>query len=92
MAAPGSAGDVVRTIVNGSVGLLGWAVPLLLLVAAWRTLRHPDRNGPAGRQVIGWISVSLGILGLVHIAHGIPRPGDPATQGSWRRPAARSDT
>jgi S-DNA-T family DNA segregation ATPase FtsK/SpoIIIE len=74
---PGAGGNAVRTVVNGSVGLLGWAVPLMLLVIAWRTLRHPDRNGPAGRQVIGWTSIALGLLGLVHIANGIPRPGDP---------------
>ena len=79
---PGAAGDAVRTVVNGSVGLVGWAVPLLLLVAAWRTLRHPDRNGPAGRQVIGWSSMLLGVLGLVHIAHGIPRPRTPDSQGT----------
>jgi S-DNA-T family DNA segregation ATPase FtsK/SpoIIIE len=80
---PGAVGDAIRTVVNGSVGMLGWAVPLMLLFIALRTLRHPDRNGPAGRQVIGWTSISLGILGLVHIAHGIPRPseaGDPPLQ------------
>jgi S-DNA-T family DNA segregation ATPase FtsK/SpoIIIE len=71
---PGAVGNAIRTVVNGSVGMLGWAVPLMLLFIALRTLRHPDRNGPAGRQVIGWTAISLGILGLVHIAHGIPRP------------------
>ncbi|GAA1653372.1 DNA translocase FtsK [Kribbella alba] len=76
---PGAVGKGVRTVVSGSVGMLGWAVPLMLLFIALRTLRHPDRNGPAGRQVIGWTSLSLGVLGLVHIANGIPRPGDPAT-------------
>ncbi|HEY3002385.1 MAG TPA: DNA translocase FtsK 4TM domain-containing protein [Kribbellaceae bacterium] len=81
---PGDAGNAVRTVVNGSVGVVGWAVPLLLLVAAWRTLRHPDRNGPAGRQVIGWSAMLLGVLGLVHIAHGLPRPGDPDAQGTLR--------
>ncbi|ADB32055.1 cell divisionFtsK/SpoIIIE [Kribbella flavida DSM 17836] len=75
---PGAVGNGLRTVVSGSVGMLGWAVPLMLLFIALRTLRHPDRNGPAGRQVIGWTSISLGILGLVHIAHGIPRPNDPA--------------
>ena len=79
---PGAAGEAVRTVVNGSVGVLGWAVPLLLVTAAWRTLRHPDRNGPAGRQVIGWSALLLGILGLVHIAHGIPRPNTPSSQGT----------
>ncbi|MET1036875.1 MAG: hypothetical protein ABW075_01290, partial [Aeromicrobium sp.] len=40
-------------------------------------MRHPDRNGPAGRQVIGWAAISGGILGLVHVAHDVPRPSDP---------------
>ncbi|WP_112240672.1 FtsK/SpoIIIE family DNA translocase [Kribbella monticola] len=75
---PGAVGNAVRTVVGGSVGMLGWAVPLMLLFIALRTLRHPDRNGPAGRQVIGWTAISLGVLGLVHIANGIPRPGNSA--------------
>jgi S-DNA-T family DNA segregation ATPase FtsK/SpoIIIE len=75
---PGAVGNGIRTVVGGSVGMLGWAVPLMLLFVAIRTLRHPDRNGPAGRQVIGWTAVSLGVLGLVHIANGLPRPSNPA--------------
>ncbi|MEU8227057.1 DNA translocase FtsK 4TM domain-containing protein [Kribbella sp. NPDC048915] len=75
---PGSVGDGIRTVVGGSIGLLGWALPLMLLVIAVRTLRHPDRNGPAGRQVIGWTAVCLGVLGLIHIANGLPRPSNPA--------------
>ncbi|WP_202876032.1 DNA translocase FtsK [Kribbella sp. VKM Ac-2566] len=75
---PGSVGDGVRTVVGGSIGMLGWALPLMLVVIAIRTLRHPDRNGPAGRQVIGWTAVSLGVLGLIHIANGLPRPSNPA--------------
>jgi S-DNA-T family DNA segregation ATPase FtsK/SpoIIIE len=73
---PGAVADGVRTVVTGSIGVLGWALPVLLLGVAWRTLRHPDRNGPAGRQVIGWTALGLGVLGLVHIAHGVPRPSD----------------
>jgi len=74
---PTAVGEGIRTVTTGSVGSLGWALPLLLAGIAWRTLRHPDRNGPAGRQVIGWLSILFGVLGLVHIAHGLPRPGDP---------------
>ncbi|WP_442914056.1 DNA translocase FtsK 4TM domain-containing protein [Kribbella sp. NBC_00359] len=80
---PGAVGNGIRTVVGGSVGMLGWAVPLMLLLTAIRTLRHPDRNGPAGRQVIGWTAISLGVLGLVHIANGLPRPSNPA-DGSLR--------
>jgi S-DNA-T family DNA segregation ATPase FtsK/SpoIIIE len=73
---PGMVGDAIRLASTGTVGLLAWALPPVLALAAWRTLRHPDRNGPAGRQVIGWLSLSGGILGLVHLAHGVPRPND----------------
>ena len=59
------------------VGSLAVAVPLFAVAASWRTLRHPDRNGPAGRQVVGWTVVLLGVLGLVHIAKGLPRGSHP---------------
>ncbi|MFI6678991.1 DNA translocase FtsK 4TM domain-containing protein [Kribbella sp. NPDC050470] len=75
---PGAVGNVIRTVVGGSVGMIGWAVPLMLLFIALRTMRHPDRNGPVGRQVIGWTTFALGVLGLIHIANGLPRPGNPA--------------
>jgi DNA segregation ATPase FtsK/SpoIIIE, S-DNA-T family len=71
---PGGLGDFTRMVVNGSVGLVGWFVPLLLLFVGFRTLRNPESNGPAGRQVIGWAALLFGVLGLVHIANGMPRP------------------
>jgi S-DNA-T family DNA segregation ATPase FtsK/SpoIIIE len=71
---PGRVGDVTRMVVNGSVGLVGWFVPLLLCFVAWRNLRNPESNGPAGRQVIGWAALLFGVLGLVHIANGMPEP------------------
>ena len=72
---PGGIGDFTRTVVAGSVGLLAWFVPLLLCFVAWRNMRNPESNGPAGRQVIGWAALLLGVLGLVHIANGMPAPG-----------------
>ena len=71
---PGTIGDVTRTVVAGSVGLVAWFVPLLLCVVAWRNLRDPERNGPAGRQLIGWAALLFGVLGLVHLANGSPTP------------------
>jgi len=71
---PGGVGDTTRTVVNGSVGLLGWFVPLLLCFVAWRNLRNPESNGPAGRQIVGWAALLFGVLGLVHIANGMPVP------------------
>jgi S-DNA-T family DNA segregation ATPase FtsK/SpoIIIE len=70
-------GDVmgaVRVAVTGTVGKVGWLVPLALVIAAWRNLRDPVHNGPAGRQVVGWLSLALGVLGVVHIANGSPQP------------------
>jgi S-DNA-T family DNA segregation ATPase FtsK/SpoIIIE len=75
---PGAVGNGVRAMSTGSVGILAWALPILFVVIAWRTLRHPDRNGPAGRQVIGWSAICGGILGLVHVSHGVPRYSDTA--------------
>ncbi|WP_456697367.1 DNA translocase FtsK 4TM domain-containing protein [Aeromicrobium sp. P5_D10] len=72
----GPIGEGIRKATSGAVGLLAWAVPIVLIVVAWRTLRHPDRNGPAGRQLIGWAAMCGGVLGLVHIAHDVPRPSD----------------
>ncbi len=77
---PGEIGHFTRTVVNGSVGLIGWFVPLLLVFVAVRNLRDPESNGPAGRQVIGWSALLFGVLGLIHIANDMPEPrlGDTA--------------
>ncbi|HQR28124.1 MAG TPA: DNA translocase FtsK 4TM domain-containing protein, partial [Nocardioides sp.] len=71
---PGSVMSGVRTVVAGSVGKIAWLVPLVLLGLGWRTLRNPERNGPVGRQVVGWSALTLGVLGLVQIANGNPQP------------------
>ncbi len=72
--APGGLLEFVRTAVTGSVGKVGWLVPLLVVLVGWRVMRDPVRNGPAGRQVIGWTAFCFGVLGLVHIANGSPEP------------------
>ncbi len=71
---PGSVMEVTRTIVAGSMGKVGWFVPLLLVYVGWRNMRDPEHNGPAGRQVIGWAALAFGVLGIVHIANGSPSP------------------
>ena len=47
---------------------------MLLGALAWRTLRHPERVSASGRIVIGWAALGLGVLGLLHVAHGSPAP------------------
>jgi len=71
---PGGVMDFVRTVVAGTVGKVGWFVPFLVLLAAWRVMRDPVANGPVGRQVIGWTTFAFGLLGIVHIANGSPQP------------------
>lgn len=73
---PGAVGHGIRVAASGSVGLLGWAIPLLLVIIAWRTMRNPERIGPAGRQAIGWFASAGGVLGLIHLSHGVPTPGE----------------
>ena len=51
---------------------------MLAVLISWRYLRHPDRNSETGRVVIGWAALSIGVLGLVHIANGTPAPSDGA--------------
>ncbi len=71
---PGSVFDGTRAVVAGSVGLLAWFVPLMLVYVAWRNMRDPEANGPAGRQVVGWGALLFGVLGIIHIANGSPKP------------------
>ena len=71
---PGTVMESVRTVVAGSVGKVGWLVPLVLVLIGWRNMRDPERNGPAGRQVVGWVALAFGVLGIVHIANGSPQP------------------
>ncbi len=73
---PGPVGNGLRQGIESAVGVAAYATPVLLAVMAWRTLRHPDRNGPWGRQFVGWSAVVLGALGMVHLANGLPRPSD----------------
>src|SRR3954470_20113367 len=71
---PGGLMESVRTVVVGSTGKVGWLVPLMLVWIGWRTLRDPETNGPAGRQIVGWVALGFGVLGVVHIAAGNPQP------------------
>jgi S-DNA-T family DNA segregation ATPase FtsK/SpoIIIE len=66
--------DFTRTVVSGTVGKVGWFVPLMLVYIGWRNMRDPLQNGPVGRQVVGWAAFGFGILGIVHIANGNPQP------------------
>ncbi|MGL5405680.1 MAG: DNA translocase FtsK 4TM domain-containing protein [Propionibacteriaceae bacterium] len=65
-----------RVIVTTIFGVLAYAMPFLGGLLAWRTMRHPQDNGPAVRQGVGWTFLLIGLTGLVHITHNLPRPQD----------------
>lgn len=71
---PGGIFDFFRTVVSGSVGKVGWLVPVMLVLIGWRNMRDPEHNGPVGRQVIGWLALGFGVLGIVQIGSGNPQP------------------
>ncbi|AXE38602.1 FtsK/SpoIIIE family DNA translocase [Acidipropionibacterium virtanenii] len=71
---PGQVSGGLRTGVVTVFGSMSYALPLFGLIMTWRTFRHPDRNGPAGRQLIGWGLLMLGTQGVVNISDGLPRP------------------
>ncbi len=69
-------GRSISAFVHGAAGSASWLTPLLAALISWRYLRHPERNSETGRVVIGWAALSVGVLGLVHIANGMPSPSD----------------
>ena len=74
---PGPVGEWLRIGFSTIFGAASVALPLAFLGMAWRTLRDPAANGPAGRQPVGWLVFALGVLGLVSVAKGIPSPSFP---------------
>ncbi|CAN5137429.1 DNA translocase FtsK [soil metagenome] len=73
--------ELVRDVVLGALGKVGWATPLVLAIVGLRTFRDPQHHGQAGRQTIGWSAVAAGALGICHIANGNPQPDDTAASG-----------
>ncbi|MFI6574941.1 DNA translocase FtsK [Nocardiopsis sp. NPDC050513] len=67
-----------RTVVVGGFGTFSPILPLLFLPIAVRLMRTPStaREGDAGRLFIGFSAIMLGLLGLIHIGHGVPQPSE----------------
>ncbi|WP_436890649.1 DNA translocase FtsK [Nocardiopsis dassonvillei] len=70
--------EYTRLVVVGAFGTFSPILPLLFLPLAIRLMRTPGtaKEGDAGRLFIGTSAILLGLLGLIHIANGIPQPSE----------------
>ncbi|WP_017536759.1 DNA translocase FtsK [Nocardiopsis halophila] len=69
--------EATRTVVVGAFGTFSPVLPLLFLPFAWRLMRTPgDGDTDVGRLAIGSAALLGGLLGLIHIGHGIPWPSE----------------
>ncbi|HVV29705.1 MAG TPA: DNA translocase FtsK 4TM domain-containing protein, partial [Mycobacteriales bacterium] len=76
--AGGPVGEVVSAVVRGAVGSAAALVPLVALLGAWRLLRHAPDPVRRTQLVVGGGLLAIGVLGLIHLAHGTPNPSDGA--------------
>ncbi len=74
----GVGGDVIHAVVAGTLGRIGYAVPLVLLAFGIYFLRAPKDDGVTNRLVVGTVALTFAACGLAHIADGIPNPPDGA--------------
>ena len=72
--------EYTRLVVMGGFGAFSPILPLLFLPIAVKLMRTPGtaKPGDGGRLAIGFIAIMLGLLGLIHIAHGVPQPAEGA--------------
>ncbi|MGQ0623551.1 MAG: DNA translocase FtsK [Sporichthyaceae bacterium] len=71
----GHVGRGVRAVVEGSFGAPGLVVPVILVGLGLRVLRN-NVPAPTARIGIGGAALTVGICGIVHVAHDIPLPED----------------
>ncbi|HYN56977.1 MAG TPA: DNA translocase FtsK 4TM domain-containing protein [Motilibacterales bacterium] len=67
---------VVTAIVTGLFGAVDFVVPLFLLWATLRVLRHPDQSSTTGRLAIGTGILLASACGIWSLAQGAPSPSD----------------
>ncbi len=70
--AAGPAGFYLARSVRTAIGALSAALPLLLVAAAFRLMRYPPDPAHRGRHIVGWTSLVLGAVGLMHLFRDQP--------------------
>ena len=71
---PGPVGSAIEVATTTVLGLSATFVPAILLYGSWRVLRHPRAVDAAPRTGLGWFLITMGGLGVINIARGLPRP------------------
>lgn len=72
----GTVGNVIHAVVAGSIGTVGYALPVLLLAWGGHTLRGLDHEHTSNRLAVGAAMLTSATCGLVHLAGGLPAPSD----------------
>jgi S-DNA-T family DNA segregation ATPase FtsK/SpoIIIE len=68
----GVVGDWVYQALRVTIGSMTLAVPLLTAVAAVRMMRVVPEDEHRGRMLVGWTTLVIGLLGLLHLLRGRP--------------------
>ena len=71
---PGPIGELIEVVTSTVFGMAAPFIPAVLLYGSWRVLRHPRDVEAAPRTGLGWFCITMGGLGLLNLAHGLPRP------------------
>ena len=71
---PGPIGEFIEVAMTTMFGMAATFVPAVLLYGAWRVLRHPKDPARGPRTGLGWFFITMGGLGLLNLARGLPRP------------------
>ncbi len=71
---PGPVGEAIGAVTSTLFGMTAPLVPAVLFYGAWRVLRHPKDMDGAPRTGLGWFLLTMGVLGLINLSRGLPRP------------------
>ncbi|MFV0463648.1 MAG: DNA translocase FtsK 4TM domain-containing protein [Nostocoides sp.] len=72
----GPFGALVHAVAAGTLGMLAYALPLVLVFFGVRMLRAPQEEKRTAQLALGSIFLTFAVSGLVHISSGGPRPPD----------------
>ncbi|HEY0119772.1 MAG TPA: DNA translocase FtsK [Cellulomonas sp.] len=70
----GTAGTVIHDASAGFVGRVALVVPLALLWAAVRLMRHPEESAASSRIGIGLSALAVAVCGIWEVGAGVPSP------------------